>query len=146
VGAQPARWAGELTGTSILVVEDHRDSADATRQILEALGARVTLAFDGLEALHALGSGTPDLVLCDLDMPRLDGFGLIARLRADTRWGTLPVVAVSGFRRPADRQRARIAGFTDQVTKPVDVEALLGAIRPVVRRGPARLPRRRSGA
>jgi CheY-like chemotaxis protein len=143
VRPRSGRWSGELSGSSILIVEDSPDSADAVRRTLEAFGARVTLAADGLDALHALVGRTPDLVLCDLDMPRLDGFGLIARLRADPRWAALPVLAVSGFRRPADRQRAQSAGFAGQVAKPCDADTLLAAIRPVLRR--TRPPRARGG-
>jgi CheY-like chemotaxis protein len=136
VGAEPADRPGELRGTVILIVEDSRDAAEATRLTLEASGADVTLAGDGLEALGALHDRVPDLVLCDLDMPRLDGFGFIARLRDDPRWRTLPVLAVSGFRRPADRQRAGAAGFAGQVAKPFDADTLLAAIRFALRHLP----------
>jgi CheY-like chemotaxis protein len=137
-GFEPASRPGELRGTVILVVEDSRDAAEAARLTLEAFGARVTLAGDGLEALGALQDRVPHLVLCDLDMPRLDGLGFIARLRADARWAALPVLAVSGFRRPADRQRAGAAGFAGQVAKPFDADTLLAAIRPILRRLPVR--------
>ncbi len=121
--------ASRLDGLAILVVEDSLDTSEATRLLLEDLGARVTVAKNGLDALEALAGHEPDVILCDLRMPGLDGFEFIRRLRADPRQGQVPVVAVSGFASSADVKRTREAGFDAHVSKPFDYAALLGALR-----------------
>jgi signal transduction histidine kinase/ActR/RegA family two-component response regulator len=119
-----------LDGLAILVVEDSVDTAEATRLLLQDLGARVVLAKNGLEALDVLAAdGAPDAVVCDLRMPGLDGFEFLRRLRADRRLGHLPVVALSGFASAGDFQRTREAGFDAHVGKPFDATALAAALQ-----------------
>lgn len=128
-----------LHGLAVLLVEDSPDTREATQLMLELLGARVLLACDGAEALAVLQTEAPDVVLCDLRMPRMDGFELIRRLRQDPRHAHRPAVSVSGFTSAADRQRSRDAGFDDHLGKPFDtavlVSALLGAVRRQAARG-----------
>ncbi len=139
--ASGAPEAGEpplarLDGARIMLVEDSVDTGDATRLLLEGLGAQVTLAKNGLEALDVLASeAEPDAILCDLRMPGLDGFELLRRLREDPRRAHLRVIAVSGFARLTDFQRTRDAGFDGHVSKPFDTPTLLNALRPVPDRG-----------
>jgi len=125
-----------LDGVRILLVEDSADTGDATRVLLEGLGARVTLANNGLDALELVGAEEPDVILCDLRMPGLDGFDFLRRLRTDPRRLPIPVIAVSGFARSVDYQRTREAGFDDHVSKPFDVATLLTSLRHALR--PAR--------
>ncbi|HEV8673349.1 MAG TPA: response regulator [Methylomirabilota bacterium] len=132
--AEPAAVGTRLDGVRILIVEDSADTGDATRLLLEDLGARVQLAKDGLEALDILAADEPDVVLCDLRMPGLDGFEFVRRLRADPRRAHVPVVAVSGFARKADFQRTEEAGFDGHVSKPFDLEVLLAALACAVQR------------
>jgi two-component system CheB/CheR fusion protein len=129
-----------LDGLRFLLVDDSADTGDATRLLLEALGAEVALTRNGIDALVALGSRSVDAVLCDLRMPGLDGFEFLQRLRADPVRAHLPVVAVSGFARAVDVQRTREAGFDGHVSKPFECPALLAALRRAIdgrRRHPA---------
>src|SRR5512145_2262925 len=71
---------------TVLVVEDDPDSLEMLRRMLEALGVRAVPAPDGEVALRLLSDPAPDLVLCDLMLPVVDGFRFVARLRADSRW------------------------------------------------------------
>jgi CheY-like chemotaxis protein len=141
----------ELERLGILLVEDNQDTGDATMLLLEHFGARVRLARNGAEALAALTDGPmPDVVLCDLRMPDLDGFELIARLRADVEWARVPVIAVSGLARASDYERTRTAGFAAHLSKPFDDRALVAAVRRVVGGGaasqaPDEVPRVASG-
>jgi CheY-like chemotaxis protein len=132
-------WAG----LDVLIVEDHADSADALRQALEAEGARAWLAVDGLEALERLARGVPDVVLSDVRMPRLDGLGLVARIRRDARWGHLAVVALTAYNTPDDVRATRDAGFDGHVTKPVDFDLLTGTVRRALATRQAARPRPR---
>jgi CheY-like chemotaxis protein len=111
------------------VVEDTEDSLDATRMMLEVLGADVLVARNGVEALDVMAEHHPDLVLCDLRMPEMDGFEFLrelCRIQGDHR---APVVAVSGLVSQADHQRTQAAGFEGHLHKPFDDTALVRAVR-----------------
>jgi two-component system CheB/CheR fusion protein len=141
---QPS-WAG----LTVLIVEDHADSADTLRQALEAEGARTRVAVDGMDALNQLSRVVPDMVLSDLRMPRLDGLQLANRIRQDVRWAHLPVVALTAYNAPADLQATLSAGFDAHLAKPIDFDVLTATMRRILearrvrRRGGARAARRR---
>ena len=130
------RNARKLAGLRILVVEDDADVRDALKLTVEALGAEVSEASDGHEALEAVTRVHPNVVLCDLQMPRMDGFEFIKRLHADSVSPRLPVIAVTGTRRGMNRTRTKAAGFTAHLEKPVDVQDLILAIEAALRAGP----------
>ena len=117
---------GDLT---ILLVEDAEDSLDATRIMLEVLGAEVLVARDGHEALDVMTKNRPDLVLCDLRMPRMDGFEFLRELCRVQGTDHPPVVAVSGLVSKGDHQRTEAAGFEGHLNKPFDDAALVSAVR-----------------
>jgi CheY-like chemotaxis protein len=126
-----------LAGVRILVVEDHEDSREALRQVLEYFGATVTAARSGYEALELAVLEPPQLVLCDLRMPGMDGFAVLEGLRALLPDHTIRAVAVSGFGRDEDRRRTRAAGFAGHLVKPVDFDAMVALIEQVLGPGGA---------
>jgi len=114
---------------TILLVEDHEDSRDAFGQILASLGHRVLLAANGRQALEMLRTARPDLVLCDLRMPGMDGFEFVAALRADATRANLPVIALTGLGpEPSLVTRLRAAGFAGHLTKPLDYDMIVQAL------------------
>ena len=124
-----------LKGSTILVLEDNPDSRELLRQILESLGARVLLAADGEEGLRLLsGRRPPDLILCDLLMPKLDGYGFIHGIRRDARLTRVPVVAVTGLGHGSDLNRTWLAGFDGHVTKPIDYDTIASVAERVLKR------------
>jgi signal transduction histidine kinase/ActR/RegA family two-component response regulator len=126
--ASADRRSHTLAGLRILVVED-ADEVRATLQLLlESLGAHVDAAGDGLEGLTALASKHPDVVLCDVQMPRLDGFEFVQRLHADRRGPQPPVIAMTGAGSESERSRTAAAGFTAHLEKPIDEHDLILAI------------------
>ena len=128
-----------LDGLRILVVEDIEDSREATRLMLEWLGADVRTANDGVEGLAAAIADHVDLVVCDLRMPRMDGFEFLHALRHVEGHANQPVIAISGLASSADHQRIEAAGFAGYVDKPFDDVSLLAAIDDAMaRRGPIR--------
>lgn len=108
---------------SILVAEDHPDSRDALRTLLEACGYRVTVAADGEEAVERAIEGAPDLILMDLMMPGVDGLEATRRLRDRREFSETPIVALTAME--GGRERALGAGFDDFVSKPIDLQAFL---------------------
>src|SRR5690606_16136483 len=95
---------------SILLVDDSITSRTLLKSILAAAGYRVTTAVDGLDAFRRLQQDPFDLVVSDIDMPRLDGISLTARIRADGELNALPVILVTSLDSPEDRERGAEAG------------------------------------
>jgi two-component system CheB/CheR fusion protein len=130
--ASAERRSRTFAGLRILVVEDADDVRTTLKLLLESLGARVDAASDGLEGLEALASNHPDVVLCDVQMPRLDGFELVKRLRADRRGPQPPVIAITGTGIDGGRSSTAAAGFNAHLDKPVDEQDLILAIQSVL--------------
>jgi CheY-like chemotaxis protein len=108
----------------ILVADDNAASRELIREVLEISGYDVVEAADGQTAVNRTRESSPDLVLVDIQMPRLDGYGVLRELRADPRLSGLRVVALTAFAMQGDRERAIDAGFDGYITKPVEIAAL----------------------
>jgi PAS domain S-box-containing protein len=124
VAAAPAAPAGPA-GHRILVVDDNVDFALSLAQLLGMLGHEVRTAHDGEAGLEAARAFRPDVVLCDIGMPKLNGYDTARRIRAE-RWGTRPVlVALTGWGQDGDLQSSEDAGFDHHLVKPVEADALM---------------------
>jgi CheY-like chemotaxis protein len=116
-----------MTGTArILIAEDHRDSRDALRELLEAFGYEVKVAENGRVAVDMAAAWPPDLILMDIMMPILDGLGATEIIRAKERTHSTPIIAVTAME--GGQERALAAGCTDYVRKPIDMRMLLGKV------------------
>lgn len=120
----------DLQASRIMVVDDNRVNRHLLLALLERDGFRaVEVAEDGIDALERMAAFRPDLILLDLMMPRMDGFEMCRRLRADPAWQDLPVLVQSSLNRAEDRAKAFAAGATDYVTKPLNALELLARVR-----------------
>jgi two-component system sensor histidine kinase/response regulator len=118
-----------LNGVRILLVEDQALNQELAMDLLARAGAEVVLAEDGREALSALETKGPfDCVLMDCQMPHMDGYTATRLIRADPRWQTLPVIAMTASALAADREAAEAAGMNDHVSKPLDVQQMFNVI------------------
>lgn len=117
----------------VLVVDDVAANRDLIEGQLAARGYDVRLACDGLEALELIEASEPDLVLLDIDMPRMDGLELCGRLKAHPTRRLIPVVLITALADHATRVRGREAGADDFLTKPFDAEELLARTRVLLR-------------
>ncbi|MBI5546176.1 MAG: response regulator, partial [Deltaproteobacteria bacterium] len=110
----------------VLVIEDNRDTADGLREILELAGHTVSIAFDGREGLNRAKEFKPAVVLCDIGLPEIDGYGVARALRADTdpALASVFLVALTGYAQPEDQRRAQEAGFDQHLPKPPDLDAI----------------------
>ena len=126
-------------GARVLCIEDDRETAALLREELGDLGYRVALAHDGRAGLAEIFKSTPDLVICDINMPNLNGFEVLERLIAlSPRFQDLPFLFLTA---QADRDtelQARRAGAVDFITKPVDFEVLDAIIGSRLARAPRR--------
>jgi two-component system chemotaxis sensor kinase CheA len=117
----------------VLLAEDSITSRLLLKGILESAGCEVTAVADGLEAFTALRSQPFDLLVSDIEMPRLDGFGLTARIRADRQLAELPVILVTALSRREDRERGIDVGANAYIAKAsFDQRGLLDAVRRLV--------------
>lgn len=118
--------AKSLTQKNVLIVDDSIDNLEIIKLFLNSFGAEVDLANDGQEALTKISSKQYDVILMDIEMPAMNGFQVIERLKKqkiDT-----PVIALTAHAMPEDRQKTKNAGFFDHVTKPIDFNYLVAAI------------------
>jgi len=119
----------------VLIAEDHEDSRDALRTLLDAFGFRVVEAGNGREAVERALAERPDVILMDMMMPYVDGFQATREIRAVEDLRGVPILAITAME--GARQRVLDAGCDDLVPKPIDVRAFLEQVRAWVRRGHA---------
>jgi signal transduction histidine kinase len=109
----------------IVIVDDNADAAHALGLLLETVGHQVIIAHSAQSALEVIGAEHPDACLLDIGLPDMDGKTLARRLRAQPETANTPLIAVTGYGQPHDREEAIAAGFDGHMTKPVDVHKLL---------------------
>lgn len=111
-------------GAAILVVDDNRDAANSLAEILRLMDCQVKVAYDGPAALELFRQQAPQAVLLDLGMPGMNGYEVLAALRALHGGEQVTVAALTGFGTDEDKSRALAAGFDEHLTKPLDFTAL----------------------
>jgi CheY-like chemotaxis protein len=113
---------------TVLIADDKATGRELVRAALEKAGFHIIEASDGLEAVRVARENQPDLIILDLHMPGLDGFGVVRELRSDALFASKPIVALTASAMQGDRERAISAGFTGYITKPIHLAALRGEI------------------
>jgi len=115
-----------MTKSRILIAEDHPDSREALRELLEAFGFEVIEAMNGAEAVRAALEQKPRLILMDVMMPEKDGFQAIREIRQNPELAGTPIIAVTAM--DGARELALHAGADDYVRKPIDIRRLIGLV------------------
>jgi CheY-like chemotaxis protein len=108
----------------ILIAEDNPVNRELLHELLEARGYVVEEAGNGQEALQMIAQSRPDALLLDLNMPVLDGFATVRKIREDTAISSLPVLAVTAYAMRGDREKTLEAGFDGYLSKPISPSAL----------------------
>jgi two-component system chemotaxis response regulator CheY len=116
---------------TVLTVDDSRTMREMLRLALTDAGYRVVQAEDGVHGLEVLSDETPDVIVTDINMPRMDGFGFIEEVRSDPRYRGLPILVLTTESDAEKKNRARMAGATGWIIKPFNPEKLVEAIRRV---------------
>jgi len=109
----------------VLLVDDNRDAADTLAMVLRTHGAQVQTLYNGADVLSILVPHTRMVIIADLGMPGMDGYELARRIRSDSAYSEVRLIALSGWGQSSDRERAKAAGFDAHLIKPADIEALL---------------------
>ncbi|MEO7209252.1 MAG: PAS domain S-box protein [Steroidobacteraceae bacterium] len=122
-----------LEGVHVFAVDDEPDARDLLRRVLEDQGAKVTSFASAADALAALKITKPTILVCDIGMPKMDGYQLIRSLRAEeSRRERTPALALTAFARAEDRKRSLVAGYQAHLAKPFDVGELILVVADLV--------------
>ena len=133
-----------LQGRRILLVEDNAINRELALELLGDLRLDVEIAVDGQEGVERVRQEAFDLVLMDIQMPRLDGLRATIMLREDPRFADLPILAMTAHAMSGDRDKSLAAGMNDHITKPIDPAKLTEALAQWLPQTPRALPRERS--
>jgi PAS domain S-box-containing protein len=136
--AEPVKKATDLTGLRVLVVDDEADMRELASFVLTQAGAEVATATSAMQVLSQLNHSVPDLLLCDIGMPEMDGYALIQQIRKrrHDQGGNLPAIALTAYAGEINQQQALAAGFQLHLTKPIEPDRLVGAIAALVKPQP----------
>jgi len=130
---QPA----ELTGLKVMVIDDSNTIRRSAEIFLGQAGCKVIVAEDGFDALAKVADHDPDLIFCDILMPRLDGYQTCALIKKSPRFHEIPVIMLSSKDGLFDRARGRMVGSEQYLTKPFTKDSLLKAVAQCARRAAA---------
>jgi len=118
-----------MAGERILLVEDNPQNRRLAQFLLKSQGYMVYEATTGEEALELARTHLPDLILMDLQLPGVDGYAVTRRLKEDAATATIPVVAMTAYAMPGDRDKALAAGCDGYITKPIDTRGFPAAVQ-----------------
>jgi two-component system cell cycle response regulator DivK len=118
-----------MTGSQVLVVEDNERNMKLFRDVLQASGFRTLEATTGERAVELALEHRPDLVLMDIQLPDIDGVEALGRLRADDRFASVPVLALTAQAMEGDRERFLAAGFDGYLSKPVNIADFVATVK-----------------
>ncbi len=126
--------AAGLTGLRVMVIDDSNTIRRSAEIFLKQSGCQVILAEDGFDALAKIADHDPDLIFCDILMPRLDGYQTCALIKKSARFGATPVVMLSSKDGLFDRARGRMVGCDRYLTKPFTKDGLIRTVDDCARR------------
>ncbi|MCH7843310.1 MAG: response regulator [Chloroflexi bacterium] len=119
----------------VLVVEDNEMNRDMLTRRLERRGYEVISAVDGEDGMNKARSGSPDIILMDMDLPVLDGWAATRQLKAAPETQSIPVIALTAHAMAGDREKSLEAGCDDYDTKPVEFSRLIEKIEKLLGKG-----------
>jgi len=121
---------------TILIIEDNEQNLYLMRFLLEKHGFRVADARTGEDGIRAALSLDPSVILLDIQLPVMDGYAVAEHLRKQPTLASTPIVAVTSYAMPGDRERAIAAGVTDYIEKPINPDSFVDQVRKHVEGGP----------
>ncbi|HLN02744.1 MAG TPA: response regulator [Bryobacteraceae bacterium] len=112
----------------VLIIEDHADNLELMNYLLKAFGYATVTAADGLAGMELARNQDLGLILCDIQLPGIDGFEVARRLKQDERLRSIPLVAITALAMVGDRERALAVGFDGYLAKPIDPETFVASV------------------
>ena len=113
----------------ILIIEDNKTNLELVDYLLKASGYETLTARDGEEGLRTAREEHPDLVICDLQMPVMDGYEVVREMKKDPLLRSIPIIAVTALSMPGDRSNILAAGFDGYLSKPIDPETFVRSVQ-----------------
>ena len=123
----------EVRNSTVLIADDTEQNVELLQAYLDELGCRIVTALDGQETLDRVADARPDLILLDIMMPKLSGFEVCRKLKADPATRNLPICMVTALNEEADIERAVEAGTDDFLSKPINKLELLTRVKSLLR-------------
>jgi CheY-like chemotaxis protein len=123
----------EVRNSTVLIADDTEQNVELLQAYLDELGCRVVTALDGQETLDRVAEARPDLILLDIMMPKVSGFEVCRKLKADPATRNIPICMVTALNEEADIERAVEAGTDDFLSKPINKWELLTRVRSLLR-------------
>ena len=120
----------------ILIIDDEKDIVEMLSDFFTARGYAVSKAYDGEEGISKFDSDNPDIVMCDIRMPRKDGFAFLTEIRSSRRW--VPIIIVSAISEPVNIMKGYAFEADYYITKPIDLEAALKTLQIMLSLAPLR--------
>jgi twitching motility two-component system response regulator PilG len=120
--------AASLSGIKVMVIDDSNTIRRSAEIFLAQAGCQVILAEDGFDALAKITDHHPDMIFCDIVMPRLDGYQTCALIKKNARFGATPVIMLSSKDGLFDRARGRMVGSDEYLTKPFTKDSLIKTV------------------
>src|SRR5579872_7201693 len=120
----------------ILIIEDHVDNLELMSYLLKAFGYETLAAGDGLEGLQLAEREQPALIICDIQLPGIDGYEVAKRLKHDAQLRQIPLVGITALAMVGDRDRVLQAGFDGYIPKPIDPESFVQQLDPYLLKTP----------
>src|ERR1051326_2098051 len=122
----------------ILIIDDYVDNLELMSYLLKAFGYATLAASDGLEGLKLAGQEQPDLIICDIQLPGIDGFEVAKRVKSDAQLRAIPLVGITALAMVGDRDRVLQAGFDGYIPKPIAPETFVSDIETFLKPGQQR--------
>lgn len=119
---------------TVLVIEDNEHNRYLVTYLLETRGHRVVVATDGWEGCRLAREVRPDLILLDIQLPRMDGYTVARLLKDDPCTSAVPIVAVTSYAMPGDREKCLACGCVGYLEKPIDPDTFVSVVERYARR------------
>ncbi len=130
---QPPRGPAPVRPRKILIVEDNLDAAETLRVMLELAEHEVQVAYDGHEGIEKACAFRPDVILCDIGLPLMDGYAVARAIRSNPDLSSTVLIAITGYALPDDQRRAAQAGFDRHIAKPASIAQIEDALSTAAR-------------
>lgn len=122
----------DLSDWNVIIVDDEPDNRGVLEFVLSSYNATVRTASTGQQCLDMMEEKAPTLVLADIQMAGMSGMELLEKVRVREKWHSIPVIAITAFAMPGDRERILAAGFKGYISKPLSVMKLVDQIKAVI--------------